>query len=567
MRSFLVATIAAVASCALVVAQIPPAPTEVVWEGMYAPPYLANPQIAMAMSCLSDSQCYIAGGSNGQGFGIFTYDGKMNGAVVGPMNEPNMSLMVTDIAIGGTAANPKGAFSSVDMLGMSVALQYLTNNGQEWLPSAWPNELIYIAAAITGTKGGNNVVAVGDGPISGPSLMISNDGGASFRAQPLTWKAPENCSAAGSISMPSPNAWYMSWGNQPPQKKGSGSSSTSGSSSSFAGPGPQSQLPEAGVDAKYLQPHEVLVARKLNGQVLVTKNMKTGAVRSHVKTPVQFYEDLKTLERESDSSCNYFVGYILKSTDQGQTWRKVYDNKMATIGNIVCHDDTACIATAWNAGESYTISMVDGHSFKITYTTPPASATQAETVGAAAYRSATEVWVGGSAQTQSSGKGMFWSSTDGGATWTKYKHSIPDIVAIMAMDFTQGVGFALGMTMFKTSQIMRYKKQADYGSWIQKQCPVAGCTFLCQDLTFPQGMCLSTQGGSAKVFCQNGGVEQYIYQTTSCVGSYQKTLQPVNVCLNGTQNFFENICPTGATGPLSSLKAARRASSKDKFLH
>merc|ERR1712000_749391 len=70
-------------------------------------------------------------------------------------------------------------------------------------------------------------------------------------------------------------------------------------------------------------------------------------------------------------------------------------------------------------------------------------------------------------------------------------------------------------------------------------------------------MGLGAQGGSAKAFCTPNGVEQYMYQTTSCVGSYTKQVQPINKCLNGTNTFFENYCPGQGVSPSNARKATK----------
>jgi len=541
-------------SAALALAQFPPTPIEYVWEGMYPPPYVQSPQIALALDCVSENLCYIAGGSNGVGFGVYQYDGKMQGSINGPMTEPNMSMMVMDIAVGGTEDEPKGAFSAVVDFTIGKGLQYLAQKGTEWLPSVMPVELVWASTSIVGSADGSHLVAVGDG-ITGADLMISNDFGHTFVQQNINWKAPDNCSAAGYIATPSRDVWYLTWANQPPQKSGSSSSGSSG--------GSQGTHQTAGIDAKYLTAEEVIVRRKANGQVLVIKNARTGAVRTHVKTPVQWRNDLKEVQDQSDSQCNYYKGYILKSTDRGNTWRLVYQNNIAATSYISCFDAEHCVVTAFNAGESYTITTINGDHFKVTYTTPPSSQTSAESVSAIAFASANEVWVGGSYESQTAGKGMFWYSKDSGMTWSQYKHTIPDVMVIMSMDFINGVGFALGMTMFKTTQIMRYKKQADFGNFVQKQCPIAGCTILCQSLSFPQGMCLSANGGSAKAFCEADGLAQYSFQTTSCIGAWTKTVQPINQCLNGTSTYFVNECPTGEGKPIK----ARPAGRNDKLAH
>lgn len=536
MNTFCKIAFVAVALVAAVSAQIPPAPIEYVWEGMYAPPYITSPQIALAMDCTSANDCYLAGGSNGVGFGVYKYDGKMNGNLF-QMNEPNMSLIVTDLAVGGSGTNPHGAFSSIVDFGFGAGLQYLAQQGTEWLPSNMPPELVWASESLTADTAGKNIVAIGSGFTNG--LMLSSDYGVTFQNQNLVVPfIKDNCSAPSYIATPAPNAWFMSWASQPAQNN-------------------------SNVDKKYYDVKtERIVKRKANGQVLVIRNIKTGQTRVHTKTLRELRADRQELSRAKDNTCNYYAGWILKSTDQGKTWTQVYSNPAFATSYVVCYSATSCIVTGFNDDESYTITSTDGNTFKITYTSPPASNVQMTAVQAVGFASETEVWAAGSTETQAAGYGMFWYSKDRGLTWTKYAHTIPDIMAVMAVDFIDGVGFALGITAFKTAQIMRYKKQADYGYFIQSQCPFAGCSLLCQNVSFPQGMCLQAQGGSAKAFCTPAGVMQLFYQTTSCVGSSTSQVQPINVCINGTNTFFENYCPSSV-----SSSNARKATSKDYYLH
>jgi hypothetical protein len=536
----------AVAS-AMVAAQIPPAPIELVWEGMFAPPYLQNPQISLSMDCLSANKCYIAGGSNGIGFGIYSYDGKPNGNVF-MMTDRNMSLMTTDVAVGGTDASPKGVFTSVTEFGISAALQYLVNAGTAWTASLMPAELVWVSQSVSASRNGNRYIAVGSG-LGGNTLMVSDDAGAIFAGAPLTIPSPDNCSSPYYIEAPTDNAWFLIWAAEPASNHGSGSgSSNSNSGSSFSG--------EEDADKPVDPATETVVRTKANGRVQIIRNTVTKKMRVHVRKAAELRESVNAA---GDSKCNYYKGWIYKSTDQGRTWRVVYRNNFAATSFIKCSSATNCVAIAFDTLQAYTLTTVNGEKFEVTYTTPAATQTSDISLQSVGWASATEVWAGGSKASQAAGAGIFWYSRDAGRTWKAYKGSVPNMIVIMSLVFTpDGTGFAQGLTEFKTTQIARYKRQSDYGNFVQSNCPTAQCDFLCQNNTFPQGFCLQTQGGSVKAICQDDAVVQYVYETTSCVGSYTTSSMPVNVCLNSTAGgFFENFCPSAGAAQKSNVARPR----------
>ena len=141
---------------------------------------------------------------------------------------------------------------------------------------------------------------------------------------------------------------------------------------------------------------------------------------------------------------------------------------------------------------------------------------------------------------------------DGGETWARSPVAVPDVEMVFDLTFAKsgsGTGFAVGLTMFKTSTVMRYKKQSFAGFFTQSHCPpfAPHCNFACQNVTFPQGMCLEAPGGAAKAYCSATGVVQELYDTTSCVGApYKNTSMPIDQCLNGTDVFFINYCNTSS---------------------
>lgn len=554
LKATVLAVFAIILSAAMMVLaqSFPPAPQVLTWLPQFPAPGLMTPQIVLSMAAADENNLYLGGMSNGQPGGIFHWDGKYGGQVA-KMPDMNMSLIPMAVAIGKSASGQvTGAYSSIEMLSESKALQYLKGGATgTWEASAMPWEFIFAAESISGNKEGSHYVAVGDGPISGNAFMVSTDGGRSFSAQKINFTPPQgrmtNCSFPNMITVVSPSVWYLSWGAEPPQNNPNSGSGSRGSSSSFSG---QAAGLTAGVDAKYLQADEIIVARpkKHAGQNLIIKNTKTGAIRQHFKTPAETYADRKEAQKAAAGQCDFFAGYVLKSVDGGRSWKNVFTTETENTGLISCYDENNCAMVGFNGDVSSTYVMVNGGAWQKTKTTPPASKTEAETIGAIAYAgSASDVWAAGSMQSQSGGRALFWSSTNGGSTWTEFKDSVPTVMAILDMEFVGKVGFASGLTQFKTTEILKYALQADYGTFTQKNCELPKCALCLQVNTFSMGKCLIAQGGSANVLCvdRNGKKEvlQRMYETTSCVGSFKDSFQPVNTCLNSTRGtYFENEC-------------------------
>jgi hypothetical protein len=534
---------------------IPPAPIELVWEGMYPPPYLTSPQAVMSMDCVSKNLCYLGGMESGPGAVVAQYNGKMNGQLTF-MNMPNQSAMVFSIAVSGTEAKPTGVFTSVDLMANmeSKGLQYLSD-GNTWLASLMPLDFIWEGPSVTKYQSNSNTfVAVGNGIPN--QIMLSTDAGVAFIGENINYHVDEyNCSAPGAIAALSDAVWYMTWGAEPPQNN-------SGSSSSSMGNAGVSSSSD--VNSKYLEKNEHIIATKQSGKILVIYNFKTETIRVHHKTIRQWRED-KIIVQKSNPVCNYYKGAILKSTDQGKTWHKVFEHPSMTADFISCYDEQHCTVMFYSPNECAAVTTQDGINWRVAYQTPAPTQTAQYVLQNVGYANQNTIWLGGGKASQTSDSGFFWYSNDAGVTFTPYQHSIPDLDSILSISCPEDdVCFASALSLFKTTQILRYKKQADYGNFIQSNCALQKCE-LCSNTSFQQDFCLQTQGGSAKAICTPQGLTQYIYQTTSCVGSYTTSTMPVNVCLNSTQGgYFENYCPNQQG---YSESGARKHTKRDSFKH
>jgi hypothetical protein len=504
-------TIAGLLACAATVAF---AADELVWKSLFAPPYSEVPQICMSLACISKNLCYVPGGSNGAGFGVFSFNGQTNGELI-QMTEPNMTMMILTTAAGGTTAQPHAAFGGVGMLTISEALQYLSDNGTTWLPSTIPFQFAWATDSMAATDDGQHIIALGEGP-GGNSIMHSKDSGKSFNPIAVTFPYLDpSCALPSFAAMVDGSTWFLTIGGYPGEHQ---HSSSQGSSSL----GDERTIKSMNRRSPFLKAHH-----DDNGHIH----------RSYSRKNVP--------EGDQADHCG-FTSQVLKTTDAGKTWTAMHNSTTYTLAQIDCISANHCVTVGYgknaqNQSLSVILTMMDGKTWNETAMLVN-SPYNFESVQ---FADAQEVWIGGGYETQQSSAGAFYYSMDGGATWQAYANQIPNLVTVFDMSFTKdGTGFAVGMTEFKTSTILRYDKQSFAGYFTQLTCPFAGCT-LCEQVVFPQGMCLEAQGGSVVAYCNATSIEQRVYNTTSCIGPYDVVPMAINQCLNSTQGgFFENICNT-----------------------
>lgn len=496
--------------------------TAVIWESLFPPPYTACPEIVVGLSCIAKDLCFIPGGSNGAGFGMFTFDGQPNGQLL-PMAEPNQTTMILTTAMGGTKQQPVGAFGGAGgaLLDMTPPIQYLAN-GTTWEPSLIEQiEFVLETQSMCATDDGQHILFVGNG-IQGSSVMHSEDAGVLFEVVDVNTKLPrpKNCSAPAYAAMVNETTWYLTAGQFPQDRKNSGRG-----------------------------------ARDRDGnRVLARKNFHIDIVEDKATKRARYSV------RESkfggggggdDYVCVGYVAIIAKTTDGGQTFTVQYANDNATFAfsQIDCASAVHCVAVGAGdtaGAETVIFQTTDGQHWRQVLSVPNTPTTM-HLLYSIRFADAQHVWAAGGLQTQTASAGLLFFSNDGGSTWEQYPHLQPDIYEIMDLSFAEGVGYAAAMSEFKTATILKYANQPYFGYFTQAQCPTSGCNFLCENITFPQGMCLTAQGGSAMAFCTAAGLEQRMYETTSCVGNYTTTTQPVGQCLaTSSGGFFENFCGGGS---------------------
>lgn len=526
MNKFIIAAIA-VASCGLIASAAVKAGSAEYWDDAFAP-NSALPQICMSIGCVDENLCFIAGGSNGVGFGIYSYDGQLNGNVA-QMNMNNQSMIVVSVEAAGTASSPKGASGGVGTFfttGFAPEHYYDAAN-QVWQPSGAPAELAVATPSIGSANNGNTVVALDGGEPAG--LLISQDGAQTYTLQAITgYPSPNlgNCSTANYIEVVSADSWFILLGQEPQTP----SSSSSAASSSFDVAGRRT-------------------IRHKNRDVSL--DITSGSVRvSSVRAP-------RPDPRAGVASGETCVGYsyqVIKTTDGGATYTNLMEQSNAsfTFSGIDCLNATHCVMVGGNQLASVVYMTNDGTNFHEVFNVD-GTANGTVLFNDVAYANGTDIWIGaelGDSQTQTA-IGVFYYSRDGGKTWFEYNNLQYAVATIMSLSFpTATVGFATGITQEQSSSILKYAPQPYMGYFAQKQCISSTCNVLCEEMYFPQSLCMGATGGSMTATCTANGLEVKTYQTTSCVGAFNTSTAPVNQCLEsnngGPLAYFENICDVAA---------------------
>lgn len=485
------------------------------------PPGSNLPQIVLSMDCVDKDMCFIAGGSNGAGFGVFAYDGKIDGQVY-QMQENNQSMITMGVVARGTSAAPIGVTAGVATFftPQFPPFHYYQASSKIWQPSAAPFEFATACQSVSATKDGQTIVAVDGGSPSG--FMVSSTGGKTFTFVNLT-AAPapgmKNCSAPGMIAVADANTWYLLIGQSPETP----SSSSSAASSSF----------DASAEA-------TISARR--GKTVAS--MTTGPKR---KVSVELNVGSTVASGET---CIGYSAQIVKTTNGGATWTSqvTLPNADFSFNDIDCVDATTCIAVGSGDFFSNVYMMTDGTTWKQVFKVTGSNGTGIPLFNLVRFVNRSTIWIAGAFEipSQQAQEGLFYFSKDGGKTFLAYPQLQPEVAAILALTFVDGDGFAAGVTTQQSSTVLKYADQPYYGYFEQVHCLTDSCNFLCESVLFPQGMCLQSSTGGLKAFCTPDNLEIKSYETTDCSGSFNTSTMPTGQCLNSTQGgplpFFENVC-------------------------
>jgi hypothetical protein len=145
-----------------------------------------------------------------------------------------------------------------------------------------------------------------------------------------------------------------------------------------------------------------------------------------------------------------YVGAISKTTDGGATWTKMFDsNGQYYFNQISCADADNCFAVGENGKMATVLKTTDGGA----NWTPVLTLNGPYSLHAVDMLSTTEIFVSGGTVSSGADKelvGLYYRSTDGGATWAK---SVFNGYG-WDMDFRNGVGYALALFKDHTDVIM-----------------------------------------------------------------------------------------------------------------
>ena len=513
-------------------------PSSLCWADAL-PPGSNLPQIVLDIDCLDKNNCYIAGGSNGAGFGVYFYDGHIDGQVY-QMNMNNQTMIIMGVVARGTAANPIGVTSGVSTFftPQFPPYHYYQLASRTWQPSASIFEFAVASQSISATKDGSTVVAVDGGSPSG--FMVSKDAGRTFTFTNLTGypsKGMRNCSAPGTLALADNMTWYLIIGQSPQ----TASSSSSAASSSFS-------------------EEETVYSAVRNSKTLATVK-----VDSKGKKKISVELNAGSMPK-SGETCIGYSAELIKTTDGGQTWTTqiLKPDTDFSFNDIACYDAKTCIAVGSGDVFSNVYMTVDGSTWTEVFKLTGNNNSGIPLFSLVRFVNRTTIWIAGSfaMPVQQVEEGLFYFSKDGGKTWLAYPTLQPEVAAILGLTFIDGEGFAAGINQAQSSTILRYADQPYYGFFEQVNCLTDSCNFLCQSSLFPQGMCLQSTTGGVKAFCETNGLLIQSYETTDCSGSFNSSTAPINTCLNSTNGgplpFFENVCGSGFQREQTTVRPSER---------
>jgi hypothetical protein len=282
----------------------------------------------------------------------------------------------------------------------------------------------------------------------------------------------------------------------------------------------------------------------------------------------------------SAGDCGYSA-FITKSTDGGKTWTTVFsDTTVYYFNEISCWTPTLCVAVAEGFSENAGVRIfrtTDGDTWKEVFAAA-SNDVNAYSFMSVEFASATDVWVGGSNQ-GSTQEALMFHSKDGGATWVKFMHGIPNIMEVTGLSFVMSsngaTGFASALTVGQTATILRFDRThvgpnpvppAAYFS--QLTCLVPGCSELCQAMEFPEYTCVPASAGSVMASCGATDLIQVAYNTTDCTGPSQTSKIPLSECLTGSDGHYVQFqCGSGLQKPATSKVAGKQRQRLFKYPH
>jgi hypothetical protein len=531
------------------------------WVDLFQPPYQNCPEIMMSIGCVSSSSCYVPGGSNGVGFGVYNFDGTENGNF-NPLNDIDNSPIdfLLQVGVGGTAANPKGA---VGGMGLAFGLKYFVNSTTLSPALTTP---FTATLSIRTAKSGNEVILI-DSLGASWDVMYSSNGGVEYNFYPIpnTSIPDPACTMPVYQTIAADGVWYVVATSFPPSNNG-------GSSSSSMFTDTKGRHFTRDPNLRYVNEHTAILRPGGDLGAVMAAGWKPSKKHPHVlrRSGLEAFKAHLAAGSGSGSGAGGKCGYsaaILRTTDMGKTWTTFnFQTTSWSISDIDCVNATHCVAVGGGIGAgSLILGTTDGTTWNTLFSLP-STPTVAYMLTSIRYNPADhqEIWAAGGLDTESGGsQGVFYYSQDGGATWKKHG-ALNFVGEVIQMSFTSsGDGFAVGVTIFDDSTIMRYTHNGPpatpapswSGNFSQIQCADNACSQNCTVFSFPQNVCLNlTSGGSAKAFCDmtDQVLMQDVYPIDQvCWGPAAPQPMPLNQCFeaNGGGSFLSVCGPVTAAPP------------------
>lgn len=273
--------------------------------------------------------------------------------------------------------------------------------------------------------GGFAVPVEGDRPASGNGVARSTDGGDSW----TMFNVPAGYARYGAF--PSENTWYVAsgiWGDDPEAIES-------------GRPGAHS-LHDSSMQARVsLEPFALSARASMGG--IATGGVRFNARQGGFKKPTHG-------NTTAADGLTGWTGTISKTTDAGATWSTVFQSDVTKdyyyFNQIACADTKKCVAVA--EGDD----AVNGGYLVAAYLTMDGGATWNNVLNAdntpdnvvsimgATWVSETEAWLGATSKQGPQLSGVFFHTTDGGATFS-VEQELPNCF-LMDLDFANGVGYA-----------------------------------------------------------------------------------------------------------------------------
>ena len=170
------------------------------WADLFSMPYTSTPSVALDISCVDPTDCYIAGGDNGIGAMVYRFNGSVNGELKTCNLTSSKPAILMTVALEGTSGQPKGVAAGLGILASGIIY---ASDPKTFLPVSDPGT--YVGSSQNARVSGPNVLVIGG------VLSVSGNSGMNFTNFKIPLVAPGGGWARyGAIG--DANTWYVTYG-------------------------------------------------------------------------------------------------------------------------------------------------------------------------------------------------------------------------------------------------------------------------------------------------------------------------------------------------------------------